>query len=102
MSGGAAPRRKGTRFERAVARALGGARVPLSGAAGGSWSGDVILPNGWRVECKRRAEGWRQLYAWLANADVVVVQADRQPALAVLPLARLAALLDHEVSDASA
>ena len=36
--------------------------VPLSGSAGGAFAGDVLLPNGWRVECKARADGWATLW----------------------------------------
>jgi len=87
--GGAAPRRKGVRRERQVAAALGGQRVPLSGAAGGAFRGDIVLPNGWRVEVKARADGFRQLYTWLGTCEMLVVQADRRPPLVVLPLERL-------------
>ncbi len=90
---GARSRRKGARREREAARRLGGERMPLSGAAGGAFAGDVALPNGWRVECKARADGWRTLYALLETADVLALKADRRPWLAVLPLDTLRALL---------
>ena len=99
---GANPRRKGTRRELECARLLGGRRVPLSGAAGGAFGGDVHLPNGWRVSCKARADGWKRLYAELEAADVLAVRADRRPWLAVLPLERLAALLTADAGEVPA
>lgn len=93
---GNASRAKGLRRERELAKLVGGERVPLSGAAGGSFSADVRMPNGWRVEVKARAAGLKSLYAWLAGADVLALKADRQDWLAVLPAARFPALLGAE------
>jgi hypothetical protein len=48
-------------------------RVPLSGAAGGQWSGDIRVPllgRDYRVEVKARGDGFRQLYNWLAGSDL--------------------------------
>jgi hypothetical protein len=98
MKGGCASRDKGNRLERAVVRLLqdrgfGAQRVPLSGSAGGSFSGDVTTPLIGRdltIECKSRANGFLKLYAWLEGRDVVIIKADRRDALVVLPL-RLAA-----------
>ncbi len=39
-----------------------------------------------RIEVKRRATGLKQIYAWLANADIVVARVDRKEAVVVLPL----------------
>jgi hypothetical protein len=91
---GATSRRKGARRELELAALCGGQRVPLSGAAGGAFAQDVLLPNGWRAQCKARADGWKRLYADLEGADVLRVRADRRAWLAVLPLARLLELLD--------
>lgn len=92
---GARSRSKGLRREREAAALLGGERVPLSGSAGGSFTGDLLLPNGWKVECKARADGWRTLYAQLDGVDVLALKADRRPWLAVLPLATLVQLLEQ-------
>ena len=62
-------------------------RVPLSGVAGGRFSGDtVILVTGRDlcVEVKARAAGFRELYCWLNQRDVLVVKADRHEPLVVL------------------
>ena len=49
MSGGAAPRRKGDRLERVLVRVLEqrgilSVRVPQSGAKGGRYRGDLMMP----------------------------------------------------------
>jgi Holliday junction resolvase len=87
-------RSKGVRAERGIVNALqahgiAAVRVPLSGAAGGRFSGDVVLPLMGRdlcVEVKVRANGFRELYRWLADRDVLIVKADRQEPLVVVRL----------------
>src|SRR6516162_5943960 len=87
-------RRKGARTERGIVNALlangiAAARVPLSGAAGGRFAGDIILPLLGRdlcVEVKARADGFRELYHWLNGRDVLIVKADRQEPLVVVRL----------------
>ncbi len=86
--------RKGARTERCIVNALrvsgiGAVRVPLSGAVGGRFAGDIVLPLMGRdlcVEVKARAAGFRELYSWLTNRDVLVVKTDRQEPLVVLRL----------------
>jgi Holliday junction resolvase len=93
MSGGRTSRQKGNRLERALVRALqdsgfAAERVPLSGAARGRFSGDVSVPllgADRRVEVKCRGNGFRQLYAWLNGADLLIVRADRSEPLVVVP-----------------
>jgi hypothetical protein len=87
-------RSKGVRVERSIVNALqatgiGAVRVPLSGAVGGRFAGDIVLPLMGRdlfVEVKARADGFRELYSWLTNRDVLVVKADRQEPLVVVRL----------------
>jgi Holliday junction resolvase len=93
MDGGRAPARKGARVERQLARllcelGLPCARVPLSGAIGCAYSGDIDLELCGRpakIQVKARHE-FRTLHSWLNGADLLVLKADRQPALAVLPV----------------
>ena len=95
---GARHRRKGYRVERELVpmhRAIGlhCERVPLSGSAGGSYSGDLTVPILGRdlvVEAKARGNGFARLYTWLEGRDALIIKADRRDALVVLPL-RLAA-----------
>lgn len=86
-------RDKGVRREREFASLVGGQRVPLSGAAGGTFAQDVLLPNGWRAQVKARDAGWRMLYRDLGDADLLAVRADRAPWLVVMPVDRFLALL---------
>jgi hypothetical protein len=68
---------------------LGSLTRPLSGAAGGRYSGDIVLPLMGRdlcLEAKARADGFRELYGWLDQRDVLIVKADRQEALVVVRL----------------
>jgi hypothetical protein len=92
--GGRRSRDKGNRAERAIVRFLqekgfAAERIPLSGAAGGSFVGDISIPVGGvdRVaEVKCRARGFRELYRWLEGRDFLVLRADRSEPLVVLPL----------------
>ncbi|MEI8153557.1 MAG: hypothetical protein WCG92_18490 [Hyphomicrobiales bacterium] len=108
MSGGRRSRAKGNRTERRVVVALQAAglaavRVPLSGAAGGRFSGDVVMPLMGRdlcLEVKARADGFRELYGWLDERDALIVKADRQEALVVVRLSlatEVAAAADKQV-----
>jgi Holliday junction resolvase len=91
-------RDKGNRAERLLVRilqahGLAAERIPLSGAAGGRFSGDVSVPLlgvDRRVEVKVRGHGFGQLYRWLDGADILVVRADRRQPLIVMPLNNLA------------
>jgi len=93
MSGGRASRQKGNRTERALVRALqeGGfaaERVPLSGAARGRFGGDISVPLlgvDRRLEVKCRGNGFRRLYEWLGDRDLLIVKADRLDPLIVIP-----------------
>ena len=96
MSGGRASRQRGNRCERAIVRPLqdkgfAAEHVPLSGSAGGRYSGDLtvlLLGLDQTVEVKVRARGFSQLYDWLDGRDLLIVRADRREPLVVLPLSR--------------
>ncbi len=85
-------RSKGARTERAIvklrqASGIAAERVPLSGAVGGRFAGDVLLPLLGRDLCvavKARADGFRELYSWLDGRDVLIVRADRREPLVVV------------------
>jgi Holliday junction resolvase len=94
MKGGSASRDKGNRAERAIVkflkdRGFAAERVPLSGAAGGSYVGDLTVPVcgvDRIVEVKCRADGFREFYKRLVDRDILIVRADRSEPLVVLPL----------------
>jgi len=106
---GKSQRDKGNRNERQLVnifRAYGidAKRVPLSGSAEG-FKGDIIANiqgQAWRIESKVRGNGngFKQLYGWLTGNDALVVKADRQQALVVMPLRKFCELVGEvEASD---
>lgn len=100
MPGGRASRQKGDRFERECVNALKdqgvtAERVPLSGAAGGSYSSDLrVLVRGesWKVECKTRKRAWTDLFGWLPGNNCLFIKADRTDTLVVMSLNTFAEL----------
>jgi Holliday junction resolvase len=92
MSGGRAPRDKSGRMERAIVRlaqdtGFGAMRVPLSGSAGGRYSGDISVPIlgiDRIIEGKARANGFTRVYDWLEGRDALILKADRKESVVVL------------------
>ena len=89
---GAMSRRKGLKAEREFVNLLREAgvpaeRVPLSGAAGGSFTSDVVIAGRWRAEVKARAsgEGFATLERWLGENDLLVLRRDRAEPMVLLP-----------------
>ncbi len=108
---GRAQRNRGYRAEKRIEAKLarfGWRRVPLSGAAGGSWSGDLrrIKQDGKILnvtEVKHRESGWKTLRDWLAqgNADWLVLdEGQHKEALFVIPESKLLVLLEEAGYDA--
>jgi len=92
-------RRKGARVEREVVALLREAgipaeRVPLSGAAGGSFTGDVVIADRWRAEVKARksGDGFKTLAGWLGSNDLLVLKQNHADPIVVFPW-RLAVVL---------
>ncbi len=94
-------RDKGARAERGIVNALkasgiAAVRVPLSGAVGGRFAGDIVLPLLGRdlcVEVKARADGFRELYCGLAGRDALIIKADRREPLVVVRLSLAAEIV---------
>lgn len=91
--GGRSSKVKGAGFEREVVgllRALGvpAERVPLSGAAKGSYAADIRLGPGlaYSGEAKRRARGFTPVYEALEQdaADFAFLRDDRRPPLVAM------------------
>lgn len=90
-------RQKGDRFERDCVNrlkelGLEAQRVPLSGAAGGHFSSDIICA-GRKVECKTRKRFIGQFLGWLKGNYALFVKEDRSETLVVMRLDDFAALL---------
>lgn len=92
-------RQKGDRFERECVQRLREAgiiasRVPLSGSAGGDFSGDLrVGSKPLRFECKTRKRAWLDLFGWLKDGnDGLLIKADRTDTLVVLTLDAFTAL----------
>ena len=101
--GGKMSRSKGARIEREIVNRLRASgiyaeRVPLSGAAGGSFSGDVVIPidmnersalsdvRELRAEVKGRSngEGFTQLERWKGSNDLLFLKKDRSEPMVVM------------------
>jgi Holliday junction resolvase len=93
VSGGRAPARKGARIERELVHllcelGLPCSRVPLSGAIGGAWSGDIdleLFERTAKIQVKARRE-FRTLHQWLRSNELLILKADRQDPLVVMPV----------------
>ncbi|OOC42175.1 hypothetical protein [Thermosipho sp. 1074] len=57
-------------------------RIPLSGSVNG-FKGDVVV-EGLVGEVKVRKDGFKRLYQWLENKDLLFLKADRKAYLVVL------------------
>ncbi|MFP6654980.1 MAG: hypothetical protein VCB25_05085 [Myxococcota bacterium] len=99
-------RDKGARREREIVALLNSIasvsaeRVPLSGACGGSYSGDISMsidasakvanPMGTmellaEVKARKNGEGFKVLEGWLAENDMLILKRDRTSPMVVLP-----------------
>lgn len=82
---------KGDRIEREIVdlhkeMGIHAQRVPLSGAAGGAFAGDVLIID-MRAEVKARAngEGFKTLETWLGGNDLLFLRRDRELPFVVMP-----------------
>ena len=98
-------RDKGNRIERELvdlhhALGIGAERVPLSGAAGGSFTGDLRVEGIGVAEVKARGDGggFVTIEKWLGDNDVLFLRRDRRKPLVVLPWNTYAKLIADGVS----
>ncbi len=86
---GKSQRIKGSSFEREIVNkhkqwGVDAKRVPLSGAT--DFAKHDVMISGISAECKIRANGFKQIYDWLAEEpDVLICRADRKETFYVLP-----------------
>lgn len=86
---GKSQRIKGSSFEREIVNkhknwGIDAKRVPLSGAT--DFAKHDVMISGISAECKIRANGFKQIYDWLAEEpDVLICRADRKETFYVLP-----------------
>jgi len=108
---GKASRDKGARREREFVNLLKkegikAERVPLSGACGGSYSGDIrlwlhncgFLPDEEyvaEVKCRKNGAGFKTINKWLADNDMLFLKQDRIDPMVVLTWDSFLALTDH-------
>lgn len=94
-------RAKGDRFESEVVKlfladGIPAQRVPLSGAAGGMFGGDIQViahDRQRKLECKVRADKWVAEYGWLEGNYALVVKRDRSEPLVLMRLSDFKQLL---------
>ena len=86
-----ASKRKGSRIEREVVNlhreaGIPAERVPLSGAAGGSFAGDLRIGEVLTAEVKARGNGagFKTLERWLGENDMLFLRRDRAAPLVVM------------------
>jgi len=83
-------RDKGNRIEREIVNrhldaGIYAERVPLSGAAGGSFSGDLRIGElRGEVKARRSGEGFKTLERWLGDNDLLFLRRDRSEPLVVM------------------
>ena len=95
---------KGYRFENACVNAFKAfgfdcRRMPLSGALGGEFAGDLRIALDGRdriFQLKCLSNGYRTIYAALAGHDGLIIKADREEPLVVLPLSFFLSLADQK------
>jgi hypothetical protein len=85
-----ASRRKGATEERALVRYLQARGFAAEKSSRAGYRGpDLTVPLlGIErvVEVKCRANGFRELYTWLADRDILIVRANRREPLCILPM----------------
>lgn len=98
---GRSAKQKGYRIEREMVAlhldmGLEAERVPLSGAAGGSYTGDLVIAKTWRAEVKARkgGAGFKVIEGWLGDNDLLFLRRDRAEPLALLPWKTYQALME--------
>jgi Holliday junction resolvase len=100
-------RDKGGRIEREIVNLLKGEgihaeRVPLSGAAGGQFVGDIkFLDYVAEVKARKGGTGFKTIERWLGDNDMLFLRRDRAAPLVVMPWSQLIPLLQQSLEAVS-
>ena len=84
---------KGSNFERKIVKILRDKnydvrRVPCSGSVSG-FKSDIhwdFLGETRKIECKKRKSGFKQIYQWLENNYMLIIEQDRHEPIVILRL----------------
>lgn len=103
-------RKKGYRHENSTAkrwraRGLKCQRMPLSGALGGVFAGDLQAVLGGQnliIQLKSLADGWKGIYSAIRDHDLLIIKSDNKDALVVIPEALFLTLICGEEQDGTA
>lgn len=97
-------RDKGARVEREIVNmhreaGISAERVPLSGAAGGSFTGDIVIGGNLRAEVKARKDGagFVTLEGWLGDNDILFLKRNRRDPMVVMDWQTYVSLMLHEL-----
>ena len=94
--GGKSSRDKGLRVEREIVNELkelgvDAERVPLSGAAGGSFSGDITIskndPIGKliaEVKARKNGSGFKTIEKWMGDNDIIFLKKNNQKPIVIM------------------
>lgn len=93
-------KQKGDRIERELVQrhreaGIPAERVPLSGAVGGQFAGDLRIAGNLKGEVKARGggDGFKTLERWLGDNDLLFLRRDRAEPLVVMPWTQYEELL---------
>jgi hypothetical protein len=96
-------RNKGARTERAIVRLLQDQGIAAEKISGmykpGADLSVPVLGVDRAVEVKCRADGFRELYGWLDERDILIVKADRREPLVILRLSLAAEIAKPRVAE---
>jgi len=89
---GRSAKRKGSRIEREIVHlhreaGIPAKRVPLSGAVGGTYAGDVVIAGKFTAEVKARKSGagFKTIKNWLGDNDMLFLREDNARPLVLMP-----------------
>lgn len=72
-------------------------RIPLSGAAGGEFKGDIKIGSKFvgEIKCRKNGSGFKVIEEWLGDNDFLFIKRDRQKPLVVMQFEQYAKLINQ-------